>query len=47
LRYFRWVDLHISNALELDGWVIWGVRTLSLPRRSRSRWLQGVGQMSE
>jgi hypothetical protein len=47
LRYFRWVDLHISNALELDGWVIWGVRTLSLPRRSQSRWLQGVGQMSE
>jgi hypothetical protein len=34
LRYFRLVDLHISNALELDGWVIWGVQTQSLPRRS-------------
>jgi hypothetical protein len=47
LRYFRWVDLHISNALELDGWVIWGVRTMSLPRRSGSRRLQGAGKVSE
>jgi len=47
LRYFRLVDLHISNALELDGWVIWGVRTLSLPRRSGSRRLQGAGKVLE
>jgi hypothetical protein len=37
---------HFSNALELDGWVISGVRTLSLPRRSWSRSFQGTGQIS-
>ena len=47
LRLCRWVDPHFSNALELDGWVIWGERTLSLPRRSRSRRLQGAGEVSE
>jgi hypothetical protein len=47
LRYFRWVDLQISHALELDGWVIWGMRTLSLPRYSGSCRLQGAGKVSE
>ena len=47
LRLCRWVDPHFSNALELDGTVVWGERTLSLPRRSRSGRLQGAGEVSE
>ena len=38
---------HFSNALELDGWAIWGVRTLSPPRRLPPRRLHCAGQMSE
>ena len=35
------------NALELDRWVIWASWGLLLPRRSRTRRLQGAGEVSE
>ena len=47
LRLCRGVAPHFSNALELDGWAIWGVRTLFPPRRLPPRRLHCAGQMSE